>query len=127
MKKIIGCFIESGGKILLLKRNTKEPKNPGCYEVPKGNFEQGETKEEAIVREIKEETGLNIKTEAINDYRKYDFDGNECWACRCVLPEIPAKIILEDHDSYAWLEAKEALTLNLILGLKQVIEEYYKG
>ncbi len=45
-------------KILLIKRATVPFK--GCWALPGGRVDPGETVEQAIVREVKEETGLDI-------------------------------------------------------------------
>ena len=46
-------------KILLIKRGT--PVFRGYWALPGGKVEDGETVEEAVVREVKEETGLKVK------------------------------------------------------------------
>jgi ADP-ribose pyrophosphatase YjhB (NUDIX family) len=46
-------------KILLIKRST--PPFVGYWALPGGRAEPGETVEQTIVREVKEETGLDIK------------------------------------------------------------------
>lgn len=38
------------------------------YKFPGGGIEKGETKEEALVREVKEETGLIVKEETIKEF-----------------------------------------------------------
>lgn len=52
------CIIISGDKVLLLKRNY-EP-NKGKYVPPGGKIEPYESPNDAVVREIKEETGLDL-------------------------------------------------------------------
>ena len=53
------AVIEKDNKVLLVKRNT-EPFN-GYWTLPGGHIDFGETAEQAIKREVKEETGLTIK------------------------------------------------------------------
>lgn len=54
-------FIE--GKIALMHRKDvlKRPEMPEYYTIPGGGLEEGETEEEGVIREIKEEFGIDIK------------------------------------------------------------------
>jgi len=52
-----GLIQREDGRVLLCDSH----KWPGLYTVPGGHVELGETCEEALVREIKEEVGLDIK------------------------------------------------------------------
>ncbi|WP_250860020.1 NUDIX hydrolase [Oceanirhabdus seepicola] len=55
------CYIEKDEKILLLKRNKKENDvHEGKWIGLGGKIEQGESPAECIIREVKEESGLNI-------------------------------------------------------------------
>lgn len=56
--KVSTCMIISEHKILLLNRN-KEP-YMGWWAFPGGKVEKGESTRDAVIREILEETGLNI-------------------------------------------------------------------
>lgn len=53
------CYIRSNEKTLLLQR-AKEDALQGKWIVPGGKFEPGETPEECVRREVKEETGLEL-------------------------------------------------------------------
>ena len=61
MKETVLCYIEKDGKYLMLFRNKKENDiNSGKYIGVGGHIELGETKEEALIREVKEETNLDV-------------------------------------------------------------------
>lgn len=50
------------GKYLITQRKMNKPWAPGSWEIPGGGVSAGETSEEAIVRELKEETGLDVSS-----------------------------------------------------------------
>jgi 8-oxo-dGTP diphosphatase len=58
-KLTVDALIILSGKIVLVKR--KKPPYKGDYALPGGFVEIGETTEEAVMREVLEETGLSIK------------------------------------------------------------------
>ncbi len=61
-------------KILLVKRLTVPFK--GFWALPGGRAEQGETVEQTIVREVKEETGLNVSVVTkIGEYHEQGTEG----------------------------------------------------
>ena len=58
------ALIDAKGKILLAKR--PEGKSmPGLWEFPGGKVEEGEAPESALVRELKEELGIDVEPEAL--------------------------------------------------------------
>ena len=63
MKKCITLTVDAiipyQGKIVVIKRRNEPFK--GYYALPGGIVEYGETVEEAVLREVKEETGLDVK------------------------------------------------------------------
>jgi len=63
MKKCITLTVDAiipyQGKIVVIRRKNEPFK--GYYALPGGIVEYGETVEEAVLREVKEETGLDVK------------------------------------------------------------------
>ena len=55
-----GCLFNDEGKVLLQKRG-----DSGKWGFPGGAIELGETPEETAVRELKEETGLDVEVESL--------------------------------------------------------------
>lgn len=64
-----GIILNEQGEILLLKRK-KEPES-GCWSLPGGAIEYGESAEKAIIREIKEETNLDCYSILFIGYYDY--------------------------------------------------------
>lgn len=55
------CYIEKDGKYLMLNRNKKKNDlNSGKWIGVGGKFESGESPDECLLREVKEETGYNL-------------------------------------------------------------------
>ena len=54
-------FYNSYGEILLQKKDLRYPPHPGCWAFFGGGIEEGETSYQAIVREVDEELGIELK------------------------------------------------------------------
>lgn len=96
-------IIDCKGRLLVLRRR-KEDSYPNMYEIPGGTVEDNETIEEALYREIYEETGLEVKH--IIKYIGY-FDYIEGFKKRqfnfIVSVKIIKKITMSEHDNYMWI------------------------
>lgn len=58
-----GALIHRGNRVLLVKR--RRPPNRGAWVFPGGLVELGESVEDAVIREVKEETGITIRLERL--------------------------------------------------------------
>jgi len=71
----VGAIIVCNGKILLEKRKSEPGR--GKWSVPGGLVELGESTEQAVIREVKEETGLDVENpELIDVVNNIIFDEN---------------------------------------------------
>ena len=71
----VGAVIVCDGKILLEKRRNDPGK--GKWSIPGGLVELGESTERTVIREVKEETGLDVeKPEHVDVVDNIDFDEN---------------------------------------------------
>ena len=73
------------------------------WEFPGGKIEEGETPEEAIVREIKEELDTDIQVERYVDTIEYDYPefhlAMDCFLCSIV----EGDLVLKEHEAAKWL------------------------
>ena len=61
----VGAIIIQNGKILIVRRGSEPGK--GKWSVPGGLVELGETVEQTVVREVKEECGLDVEVDELID------------------------------------------------------------
>ena len=63
-EKSCGCIIIEENKVLLIKQTR------GNWGFPKGHVEDNETERETAIREVKEETNIDVKIQGNNAYRE---------------------------------------------------------
>jgi molecular chaperone GrpE len=110
---IKAVVLNEKGEVLLIKRGLEEL-NGGKYDLPGGHIEKNETIEEALIREIKEETGLDAKKGEIIDAVEFSKDHKlfkeEKRGLRYIYYTESEEIQLSDeHYSADWFSLDDAI------------------
>ncbi len=119
--EVVAAIIKNDNKIFVTRRGYGEFEN--MWEFPGGKIEVGETKEEALIREIKEELELDI--EIINYLTTVDYDySNFHLTMHCFICNINGgELHLNAHNSAKWTTLKELDNLNWVPADVLVIEK----
>ena len=105
VRVVAGIIIEDG-KVFATQRGYGEFKDG--WEFPGGKIEQGETPEEAVVREIMEELDTEVEVKELFDTVEYDYPklhlSMDCFICKIKKGDL----VLKEHEAAKWL-TKETL------------------
>jgi mutator protein MutT len=102
------------GRLLLLRRPETSEDNPGRWEFPGGKIDPGEGIHDALVREVREETGLEARPGRL--LGAGDQERREGRVVHLVLGAVAPDrevALSEEHDAYRWVTQKGLAELPL--------------
>lgn len=124
--KVSALYIFCNKKILLLKRSMNKKSEPGLWGSPAGKIEKNEYEFDCIIRETKEETGIEIKKSNLKFLKstfiiwsevhfifnifRYDFDS------------FPIVNINHENSEYRWINVDEIKNYDLVRDEKECID-----
>ncbi|MDD5936583.1 MAG: (deoxy)nucleoside triphosphate pyrophosphohydrolase [Clostridiales bacterium] len=96
---------ENTDKVFATQRGYGEFK--GGWEFPGGKMEEGETREEALVREIREELATEITVDEFFKTIEYDYDTFHLIMHCFISHVVEGDLLLLEHESAVWLTVDE--------------------
>ncbi len=126
------AFIERDGKILVLRESAQyaDGTNAGKFDVPGGRLNPGEKFDEALRREVKEETGLEATIHEpiyVGEWRPTV--RGEAWQIvgvffRVTCDATSEVALSDDHMEVRWIDPKDYKTEPIIENLARAFEAY---
>lgn len=117
------CYIEREGSYLMLYRNRKENDvNAGKYIGVGGKFEAGESPEECLRREVKEETGLTLTSYAFRGIITFVLNGETEYMFLYTADGFEGTLTDCDEGELSWIEKDKIPSLPLWEGDRLFLE-----
>ena len=122
--RVVAAVIRKDDKIFATQRGYAEFKDG--WEFPGGKIEDGETPEQALAREIKEELDTEIQVGKLIDTIEYDYPkfhlSMDCFWCEIM----QGGLELKEHEAARWLSKEELYSVDWLPADVGVVEKIKK-
>ena len=108
------CVMNDRDEMLIQHRQTTKERYPGCWDLSAGGFVQsGETSEDAVLRELREELGIRVGKEALSFLftEPFSYVLDDFYLVRCNVPLSSLVLQPEEVSEARWASQDEIETL----------------
>lgn len=119
-----GIIKNDADEILIVKRHPKSRTDPEMWELPGGKVEKGEFFADALVREIKEETNLDVKVGDFAEAIQNDYMHKRTVQLMMYLEDASGEVkISDEHTDWMWAGLEKIRILEISTSLKKLLEK----
>jgi len=118
--KVVSGLIRYNGLYLIQKRSPYKPMSPSIYELPGGGLDSGEDEITGLVREIKEETEVDLKNIELVDRVL----GHYIIRCIYIADAVSDKVVLHEAVDYKWVKKEELKELTMFKKHPELLEKF---
>lgn len=97
---------------------------PLKWEFPGGKIETGETAEECLIREIKEELNIEIEITGSLSPNDHQYPNKLIRLIPFICRQTGGDLALKEHAEYKWVDDKDLLDLDWAEGDIPIVKEY---
>lgn len=106
MGRVTAAIIERDGRILIARRKAGD-RFGGLWEFPGGKIESGESPEQCLRRELREELGVETEVRESLGTSRYDYGDLEVELLAFRVDLLTQDFCLNDHDEIRWVLPEE--------------------
>lgn len=119
-----GVIKNNNGEILIVKRHPKSKTDPEMWELPGGKVEKGEHFADALVREIKEETNLDVNVGDFCEAVQNDYMHKRTVQLMMYLEDAEGSVkISDEHTEFMWASMEKIKTLEISTSLEKLLKK----
>ena len=105
------CLIQDGTRVLLQNRVKEDWKG---YTLPGGHVEPGESFVDAVVREMKEETGLTISKPHLVGIKQFPIENGRYIVLLFKATEFVGEVVSSEEGEMEWIELDNLSGINVV-------------
>lgn len=112
------CLITDGDRILLQNRTKNDWQG---YTLPGGHVEPGESFVDAVIREMKEETGLDLKNPRLAGVKQFPIEGGRYVVLLFKANEYSGTVVSSDEGQMVWVDSNHLPEIHTVDDFEDLI------
>lgn len=113
------CLIEDGSRVLLQDRVKADWKG---YTLPGGHVENGESFVDAVIREMKEETGLDIYEPKLVGVKQFPIEGGRYIVMLYKATKFSGEVVSSEEGRMEWVDYSRLSEINTVDDFEELLE-----
>ena len=115
------CLIKDGDRVLLQNRVKKDWQG---YTLPGGHVERGESFVDAVVREMKEETGLTIEKPRMVGIKHFPIEGGRYIVLLFEATQFTGEVVSSEEGEMTWIDRAEIVNISAVDDLAELLKVF---
>lgn len=113
------CLVHRGGEVLLQNRVKADWRG---YALPGGHIEPGESIVEAVIREMREETGLTVLHPKLCGVKQFPIDGGRYLVFLFETDAFEGELTSSEEGAMEWVRLEELANYETVDDLKEMLD-----
>lgn len=113
------CLVYKNNKVLLQNRVKEDWKG---YALPGGHIEPGESVVESVIREVKEETGLDIQNPVLCGIKQFPIEGGRYLIFLFKTSEFSGELVSSPEGEMVWVDRDQLSVLDTVEDFEELLQ-----